>query len=93
LVKMSASGLEVSISIRCIIRFWMVSCAKCFRRSMLGTVTAADDVVAPFYAHSVVFIHRGVGCLNKSHVLKEVAEVYDLNNQLRGSIVFCLSGR
>ncbi len=57
-----------------------------------GTLMATDDMVAPF-ALSVVFIHSGVGCLRKAHVLKEVAEVYDLNNHLRGSIVFCLSSR
>jgi hypothetical protein len=55
---------------------------------VLGKLTATDYVVAPFDAHSVVFIHRGVGCSRISHVLEEVSEVYDLNSHLRCSIVF-----
>jgi hypothetical protein len=60
---------------------------------VLGSLTATDDVVAPFNVPSVVFIHRGVGCLRKSRVLEEVAEVCDLNSHLRGCMVFCLSSR
>ncbi len=58
---------------------------------MLGTLTAADDVVSPFDLRCVVFKSRGVWCLRKSHFLEEVTEAYDLNSHLRCSIVFCLS--
>ena len=49
--------------------------------NVLCTLTAADDVVAPFDARVVVFVDRRPFLWCKPHILQEVSEINHLNSR------------
>ena len=49
--------------------------------NVLRTLTAADDVVAPFDARVVVFVDRRPFLRCKPHILQEVSEINHLNSR------------
>ena len=46
--------------------------------NMLSTLTATDDVVAPFDTGGVVLVYWGPAALMESHIVEESAKVDDL---------------
>ena len=60
---------------------------------VLGSLTAADDVVAPFNTRRVVLVDRGRFPLPESESAQKVSEVQDLTARSRCRVVLGLRSR
>ena len=60
---------------------------------VLGSLTAADDVIAPFNTRSVVLVDRGRFPLPESKSAQKVPEVHDLTVHSRCRVVLRLRSR
>ena len=60
---------------------------------VLRTFPAADDVVSPLYARSVVLVHWCVGLFSESHVGELAAQIQNFDSHFGCSIVFRFRSR
>ena len=58
---------------------------------VLGTLSPADDVVAPLDARSVVLVDRRLSCWRKPHGEEKTTKINDFDSSTRSQIVLSLS--